>query len=63
MGIAFRLKPISCKSVLTYTTWQLQSDSTIYSASVDDNATVFYVCDVQLNIPSASLRKYPVTDL
>ena len=41
MGIAFRLKPISCKSVLTYTTWWLQSDSAIYSASVEDNATVF----------------------
>ena len=39
-----------------------QSDKAMYSASVEDSATVFCACDRHLKIPLANWKKLPVTD-
>src|SRR6266436_5880168 len=56
------MMPSSPIRVCIQTTWRLQSESAIYSASVEESATVFCARDVQLMRPFASLTKYPVCD-
>src|SRR5712691_555422 len=54
------LKPSSPIRARSHVTWRLQSESAMYSASVDDSATVFCAFEVQLVRPPAILTKYPV---
>ena len=54
------MKGSSCKVVTDYKnddTWQLQSESAMYSASVLDSATVFCTLEVQEMSPFAILTK------
>jgi len=46
--------PSSENRFLTQTSWQLVSDKDMYSASVEESATVFCICMFQLNIALAS---------
>ena len=62
MGIVPKGIPSSENTDFIQTAWQLQSESAIYPASVDDNATVFWLHDCQAIIPLASLKKYSVMD-
>ena len=45
-----------------YSTWRLQSESAMYSASVEESAIVFCALDVHEIAPPASFRKNPVCD-
>src|ERR1700735_410578 len=60
IGTGWSSYPNSPRIVCTQTTCLLQSDSAMYSASVDERAIVFWAQDVQEMGPPANLRKNPV---
>ena len=62
IGIGLRLHPSSPIRVWIQTTWRLQSESAMYSASVEDKATVFCAFVVYDIRPPASLMKKPEVD-
>ena len=57
-----RLYPSSPIRVCIQTTWQLQSESAMYSASVEDKAMVFCAFVVHDMRPPANLTKKPEVD-
>jgi len=62
IGIGLRLYPSSPIRVCIQTTWRLQSESAMYSASVEDKATVFCAFVVHDTRPPANLMKKPEVD-
>jgi hypothetical protein len=61
-GIGVESNPSLLNSVLTHTNCLLTLESNIYSASVEDSATVFCALEFQLNTAEAIFMMYPVVD-
>lgn len=62
IGTVLIIIPISASRYFIHIACQLVSDKTIYSASVDDKATVFCAWDCHVKILVANLKKLPVME-